>query len=95
VNTLRNRLKSAKISLCTTGRLMRKNLKKRYPKKYKIWRIAQLINYGLDGEKLDKKEVKNTGRKLNPGLIPTKLYILNISYGGKTILKPIHLKFLE
>jgi len=37
--------------------------KKRYPKKYKIWRIAQLINYGLDRE--------------------------------KTILKPIHLKFLE
>jgi hypothetical protein len=47
--------------------------KKKYPKQYKIWRIAQLINYGLDGEKLDKKEVKKyIGRRLNPSLILTK-----------------------
>ena len=27
------------------------------PKKYNLWRITQLINFGLDGEKLNKKEV--------------------------------------
>ncbi|MEK7570799.1 MAG: hypothetical protein AAB553_00860 [Patescibacteria group bacterium] len=27
------------------------------PKKYTIWKLEQLINYGLDGEKLDKKLV--------------------------------------
>ena len=28
-------------------------LKKNDPEGYKIWRVVQLINYGLDGEKLD------------------------------------------
>lgn len=28
---------------------------KKFPEKYKIWKLEQLINYGLDGEKLDKK----------------------------------------
>jgi hypothetical protein len=32
-------------------------LKKQFPKKYKIWRITQLINYGLEGEKIDKNFV--------------------------------------
>jgi len=33
-------------------------LKRDYPEKYRIWRILQLINYGLDGEKLNFSEVK-------------------------------------
>lgn len=32
--------------------------KRENPKEYKLWRITQLINYGLDGEKLDREEVK-------------------------------------
>ena len=28
--------------------------KKENPKAYKLWRLEQLINYGLDGEKLDQ-----------------------------------------
>ena len=31
--------------------------KKEQPKEFTLWRLTQLINYGLDGEKLDKKEV--------------------------------------
>ena len=31
---------------------------KKYPKKFKIWRLEQLINYGLGKEKIDKKELK-------------------------------------
>jgi hypothetical protein len=58
--------------------------KKRYPKKYKIWRIAQLINYGLDGEKLDKKEVKKYWREIKPQLDPNKaLYIKYLLWGKK------------
>ena len=30
---------------------------KKFPKKYKLWKLEQLISYGLDEEKLDKKEV--------------------------------------
>lgn len=29
----------------------------KYPQKYKLWRMEQMLSYGLDGEKLDKKEV--------------------------------------
>ena len=28
---------------------------KQFPKDYEKWRLLQLINYGLDGEKLDLK----------------------------------------
>lgn len=30
---------------------------KKNPEKYSIWRLEQLINYGLDGEKIDTKEL--------------------------------------
>jgi hypothetical protein len=58
--------------------------KKRYPRKYKIWRIAQLINYGLDGEKLDKKEVKKYWKEIESWLDPNKaLYIKYLLWGKK------------
>jgi hypothetical protein len=41
-----------------------KKFKKEDPKAYKIWRIQQMINYGLAGEKLDEKEVKKYWKKL-------------------------------
>ncbi len=28
---------------------------KKYPKKYAIWKLEQLINYGLGGEKINEK----------------------------------------
>ena len=30
---------------------------KKFPKKYKLWKLEQMLSYGLDGEKLDKEEV--------------------------------------
>lgn len=47
-----------------------KVFKKRYPKDYKLWKLTQLINYGLDGEKLDKKELKRAWPKINDRLDP-------------------------
>lgn len=41
-----------------------KKFKKKHPKEYKLWRLTQLINYGLDGEKLDEKEVKKAWPKI-------------------------------
>jgi len=41
-----------------------KLFKKLDPQGYKIWRIQQLINYGLDGEKLSRREVKKHWSKL-------------------------------
>lgn len=40
-----------------------KTFKRLDPKGYKIWRIQQLINYGLDGEKLSRKDVKRYWKK--------------------------------
>lgn len=47
---------------------------KKYPEKYAIWRLEQLINYGLDGEKLDKKELEKYLPRLN--IDPAKRYFL-------------------
>jgi hypothetical protein len=41
-----------------------KRFKKEDPEAYKIWRIEQMINYGLAGEKLDEKKVKKYWKKL-------------------------------
>ena len=49
-----------------------KKFKKENPKEYRLWRLTQLINYGLDGEKLDKKEVKKAWPKIKDRLDPYK-----------------------
>ena len=49
-----------------------KKFKKLHPKEYKLWRLTQLINYGLDGEKLDEKEVKLAWPKIKDRLDPDK-----------------------
>lgn len=41
-----------------------KKFKKENPEGYKIWRLEQMINYGLGGEKLNKKLVKKYWRIL-------------------------------
>ncbi len=45
-----------------------KRFKKEDPKSYRLWRLTQLINYGLDGERLDKKEVKKAWPKIKDRL---------------------------
>lgn len=41
-----------------------KKFKKEDPKGYQIWRLEQLINYGLGKEKLEEKLVKKYWKKL-------------------------------
>ena len=43
-------------------------LKKENPEGYRIWRIIQLINYGLSDEKLDRGEVKAVWAKIKDKL---------------------------
>ncbi len=40
------------------------DFKKNFPKKYKIWKIEQMINYGLNNEKLDEIDVRKYFSKL-------------------------------
>lgn len=51
-----------------------KQLKKTDPEKYKIWRLEQMINYGLGNEKLDKRMVKKYWNKIFMDA-PTRKYL--------------------
>ena len=53
-----------------------KKFKKLHPKEYKLWRLTQLINYGLDGEKLDEKDVRFAWPKIKDRLDPDKQKVL-------------------
>lgn len=48
-----------------------KNLKEK-----RLWELAQLINYGLDGEKLDEKELTGCWSELKPRLDPDRARML-------------------
>jgi hypothetical protein len=34
------------------------------PEKYIIWKLEQMINYGLDGEKINKEELRKYWEKI-------------------------------
>ena len=67
---------------------------KKHPKKYALWRLEQLINYGLDGEKLDKKEVKRLWPEIKDRIDPnTKAYLGYLLWGKKPSSKDIRKGF--
>lgn len=56
--------------------------KKKYPTEYKLWKITQLLNYGLDGEKIDILEIKNNWGKIKQRVDQkTKVYMEYILWG--------------
>lgn len=69
-----------------------KAFKKRDPGGYRLWRLTQLINYGLDGEKLDEKEVKYAWPKIKDRLDPHKAAYLEYLLWNK---KPSSRQFKE
>lgn len=70
-----------------------KKFKKENPEGYKLWRLEQLINYGLDGEKLEKKEVKAAWPKIKDQLDPYKRRYLEYIIWGKQYSLPNNLTF--
>ncbi|MEK7100186.1 MAG: hypothetical protein AAB872_00040 [Patescibacteria group bacterium] len=61
-----------------------KKFKKSNPKEYKLWRIIQLINYGLDGEKLILSEVKNSWEYIKNKIDePSKNYLQYLIWGNQ------------
>ena len=70
-----------------------KSFKRSNPKKYKLWRLAQLINYGLDGEKLNRKEVKAAWPKIKEQLDPYKRRAIEYLLWGKLYSLPDNLTF--
>ena len=37
---------------------------RKYPEKYSIWKLEQLINFGLNGQKIERAELKKYFSKL-------------------------------
>jgi ABC-type nitrate/sulfonate/bicarbonate transport system substrate-binding protein len=59
-----------------------KRFKKENPKEYKIWRLTQRINYGLDGEKMHLSEVKKFWHQIRDKIDePTKNYLEYLIWG--------------
>ena len=67
--------------------------KKEDPEGYKLWRLTQLINYGLDGEKLKADEVKRAWPKIEEHLDPYIKRFLEYLLWGKLYSLPVNLTF--
>lgn len=55
---------------------------KKFPEKYKIWKLEQMINWGLGGEKLKEKHVRKYWKKLFMDA-PTKDYLMFLLWPKK------------
>lgn len=53
----------------------------KYPSKYKLWKLEQLINFGLGKEKLNRKDLKKYFNKLT--IDPQKKKYLEFLLSGK------------
>ena len=49
----------------------------------RIWELSQLINYGLDGQKLSGRELRNNWQQLEPHLQPSRAEMLKWLLWGK------------
>ena len=67
--------------------------KKEHPEKYRLWRLAFLINYGLDGEKLNREEVKAAWPKIKDDIDPYTRRAMEYLLWGKLYSLPTNLTF--
>ena len=70
-----------------------KRFKKENPEKYRLWRLVQLINYGLEDEKLDREEVKKAWPKIKENLDPYARRAIEYLLWGKLYSLPNNLTF--
>jgi len=55
---------------------------KKHPEKYTIWKLEQLINYGLDEEKISENELRKYWDRIN--IDPaTRKYLALLLYGDE------------
>ncbi len=70
-----------------------KEFKRKNPREYKLWRLSQLINYGLDGEKLNRQEVKDAWPRIKDKLDPYKARLIEFLLWEKQYSLPTNLNF--
>lgn len=46
---------------------------KKFPEEYEKWRLLQLINYGLDGEKIDLKSLQKHWKAIRSEVLDPKV----------------------
>lgn len=66
---------------------------KKNPEKLIIWRLEQMINYGLDEEKLNRKEVVRFWDQIKDNLDPYKRRAIEYLLWGKLYSLPSNLNF--
>ncbi|KKQ17421.1 MAG: hypothetical protein US31_C0019G0008 [Berkelbacteria bacterium GW2011_GWA1_36_9] len=66
---------------------------KKYPEKYKIWRLEQLINFGLGKEKIKQKDLENYWQTVKDGIDPYKRRYLEYILWKKEYSLPDNLTF--
>ncbi len=67
--------------------------KKKYPKEYKIWRLVQLINYGIGTEKLNELDIRKNWDTIKDRLDPYKKRALEYLIWDKLYSLPNNLSF--
>jgi hypothetical protein len=56
---------------------------KKFPAKYRLWKLEQQINYGLDeGEKIDRRELIKSWAKISPRLDPDRREFIKLILWG-------------
>lgn len=70
-----------------------KKFKKNNPKKYKLWKLIQTINYGLDGCKLSRTQLEKLWPSIKNKIDPYKKRALEYLLWGKQSLLPNNLSF--
>ena len=70
-----------------------KAFKKADPKGYGLWKLAQAINYGEAGEKLDQKAVRKHWQEIEGELDPYKKRFLEFLLWKKLYSLPDNLTF--
>jgi len=56
---------------------------KKFPKKYRLWRLEQMLCYGLDGEKIKKSELLKNWEYLKDRFDPQRRKFLEFLLWGR------------
>ncbi len=66
-------------------------MKRENPEKYRRWRMVQMINFDLQGEKLDRKEVMELWPEINVEIDPYRRRVMEFLLWGKQYSLPTNL----
>ena len=68
-------------------------MKRNNPENYRRWRLIQMINFDLQGEKLDKKEVKKLWPEIKDEIDPYRRRVIEFLLWGKIYSLPTNIRF--